>query len=96
MSQEESRGGTSRHPEGTEDRVAAFIYGEERDESVGEFTPLPDDAGGDAPPERDTLRELEQSVGRSLNDDLTAEATHLSSDEPREGDPAFRRYAGPS
>jgi hypothetical protein len=97
MPQEELRGGAARHPEDTEDRVGEFIHGEERDEGVGELTPLPEDAGGDTPPERDLLGDLEKAVGRSLNDDLTAEATMLTGDDPQDGDePAFRRYAGPS
>lgn len=95
MSGEELRGGAARHPEDTEDNVGEFIHGEERDEGVGELTPLPDDAGGDTPPERDVLGDLEAAVGRNLNDDLTAEATHLSSDDDPD-EPAFRRYAGSS
>lgn len=95
MRDDELHGGVARHPEDTEDTVGEFIHGEERDEGIGELTPLPDDAGGDTPPERDALGDLEEAVGRSLNDDLTAEATHLSSDDDPD-EPAFRRYAGPS
>jgi len=75
------QGGAARHPEDTEDPTGEFIHGEERDEGVGELTPLPDDAGGDTPPETDALAELEASVGRTLSDDLTAEATQLKGDE---------------
>jgi hypothetical protein len=75
------QGGAARHPEDTEDPVGEFIHGEERDEGVGELTPLPDDAGGDTPPETDALAELEEAVGRTLSDDLTAEATQLKDDE---------------
>lgn len=82
-------------PEDTEDTVGEFIHGDERDEGIGELTPLPDDAGGDAPPERDVLADLEEAVGRNLNEDITAEATHLSSDDDPDV-PAFRRYAGPN
>lgn len=92
MSGQELQGGAARHPEDTEDRVGEFIHGEERGEGVGELTPLPDDAGGDTPPERDLLGDLEEAVGRNLNDDLTTEATTLSGDDPDA--PAFRRYAG--
>lgn len=96
MSSGELQGGAAApHPEDTEDTVGEFIHGEERDEGIGELTPLPDDAGGDAPPERDALGDLEEAVGRNLNEDLTAEATHLSSDDDPDA-PAFRRYAGPS
>jgi hypothetical protein len=95
MTQDELKSGAARHPEDTEDRVGEFIHGEERDEGVGELTPLPEDAGGDTPPERDALAELEEAVGRSLSDDLTAEATHLSDDDTDDDEPAFRRYAGP-
>jgi len=75
------QGGAARHPEDTEDTTGEFIHGEERDEGVGELSPLPDDAGGDALPETDELAELEESVGRTLSDDLTAEATQLKGDE---------------
>lgn len=95
MSADDLRGGAARHPEDTEDPTGEFIHGEERDEGVGELTPLPDDAGGDTPPETDALAELEESVGHTLSDDLTSEATRLQSDEPGDDDPAFRRYAGP-
>ncbi len=74
-----------RHPEDTEDPTGLFIHGEERDEGVGELTPLPDDAGGDTPPERDALAELEEATGHSLSDDLTEEATRLTDREPRAG-----------
>ena len=73
--------GAARHPEDTEDRVGEFVHGEERDEGVGELSPLPDDAGGDTPPDRDVLGELEEAVGRTLSDDLTAEATRLTGDD---------------
>ena len=73
MALSEQTGGAARHPEDTEDRVGEFIHGEERDEGVGELTPLPEDAGGDTPPENDTLAELEEAVGRTLSDDLTAD-----------------------
>ena len=95
MALDERSGGTARQPEDTEDSTGEFIHGEERDEGVGELTPLPEDAGGDTPPERDALAELEEAVGRSLSDDLTAEATHLSGDDTDDDEPAFRRYAGP-
>ncbi len=94
MSGQELQGGAARHPEDTEDGVGEFIHGEERDEGVGELTPLPDDAGGDTPPERDLLGDLEEAVGRNLNDDLTTEATTLSGDDADPDEPAFRRYAG--
>ncbi len=94
MSAREMQGGAARHPEDTEDRVGEFIHGEERDEGVGELTPLPEDAGGDTPPERDVLGDLEEAVGRNLNDDLTTEATTLSGDDNDGDEPAFRRYAG--
>ena len=81
MNDQELGGGAARHPEDTEDPTGEFIHGEERDEGVGELTPLPDDAGGDTPPETDELAELEASVGRTLSDDLTAEATQLKGDE---------------
>ncbi len=42
---------------------------------------LPEDAGGDTPPETDALTELEEAVGRTLSDDLTTEVTRLSSDD---------------
>ncbi len=94
-----SRGGAERHPEDTEDRVGTFIHGEERDEGVGELTPLPADAGGDTPPERDLLAEIEAATGNVLSDDLTAEATQLGGDDagngPDAGDAApHQRYAG--
>lgn len=81
MSERSLQGGAARHPEDTEDPTGEFIHGEERDEGVGELTPLPDDAGGDTPPENDKLAELEDSVGRTLSDDLTDEATRLKGDE---------------
>jgi len=81
MTLDEREAGAARHPEDTEDTTGEFIHGEERDEGVGELTPLPDDAGGDTPPERDALAELEAAVGRSLSEDLTAEATSLSGDD---------------
>jgi hypothetical protein len=81
MGDRELRGGAARHPEDTEDPTGEFIHGEERDEGVGELTPLPDDAGGDTPPETDVLAELEEAVGRTLSDDLTREATQLKGDE---------------
>ena len=81
----ENQGAAERHPEDTEDRAGTFIHGEERDEGVGELTPLPADAGGDTPPDRDLLGELEEATGRSLSDDLTAEATRLRSDESEAG-----------
>ncbi len=81
MSEQNLQGGAARHPEDTEDPTGEFIHGEERDEGVGELTPLPDDAGGDTPPESDELAELEESVGRTLSDDLTDEATRLKSEE---------------
>ena len=81
----ENQGAAERHPEDTEDRAGDFIHGEERDEGVGELTPLPPDAGGDTPPDRDLLGELEAATGRSLSDDLTAEATQLKSDDDRTG-----------
>ena len=81
MSERSGQGGAARHPEDIEDPTGELIHGEERDEGVGELTPLPDDAGGDTPPETDQLGELEEAVGRSLNDDLTAEATQLKGDE---------------
>lgn len=37
-------------PRDDEDQTGTIIRGEERDEGVGELTPLPDDAGGDPPP----------------------------------------------
>ena len=93
-----SRGGAERHPEDTEDRVGTFIHGDERDEGVGELTPLPPDAGGDTPPDRDVLAEIEAATGNILSDDLTAEATHLSGDDDTGadagGDAPHRRYAG--
>jgi hypothetical protein len=95
MARDERQSGAARHPEDTEDRTGEFIHGEERDEGVGELTPLPEDAGGDAPPERDALADLEEAVGRTLSDDLTTEATHLSGDDAEGDEPAFRRYAGP-
>src|SRR4051812_30955172 len=94
MTLDERNAGAARHPEEPEDRVGEIIHGEERDEGVGELTPLPEDAGGDTPPERDLLADLEEAVGRNLSDDLTAEATHLSSDDDEGDEPAFRRYAG--
>lgn len=84
MRSETMSGGAARHPEDTGDRTGETIRGEERDEGVGELTPLPDDAGGDGPPERDILAELEEATGRTLSDDLTAEATRLTGDD--EGD----------
>ncbi len=81
----ENQGAAERHPEDTEDRAGTFIHGEERDEGVGELTPLPPDAGGDTPPDRDVLGELEAATGRSLSDDLTAEATRLHSDDSGAG-----------
>ena len=73
-------------PEVDADQSGTVIRGEERDEGVGELSPLPDDAGGDAPPERDALADLEAATGHNLNDDLTAEATRLTgSDEPETG-----------
>ena len=83
MARENQGGAAERHPEDTEDRAGDFIHGEERDEGVGELTPLPPDAGGDTPPDRDLLAELEAATGRSLSDDLTAEATQLKSDDDR-------------
>ena len=85
MARENLGGAAERHPEDTEDRAGEFIHGEERDEGVGELTPLPPDAGGDTPPDRDLLGELEAATGRSLSDDLTAEATQLKSDDDRPG-----------
>ena len=76
-----SSAGAERHPEDTEDRSGIFIHGEERDEGVGELTPLPPDAGGDTPPERDALAEVEAATGRLLSDDLTAEATQLQGED---------------
>lgn len=70
--------GDEREPAGTTAR------GRERGEGVGELSPLPDDAGGDAPPERDALAEIEAATGRLLSDDLTAEATHHTADGPPE------------
>ena len=81
----EQPGAAERHPEDTEDRAGTFIHGEERDEGVGELTPLPPDAGGDTPPDRDALGDLEAATGHSLNDDLTAEATQLRSDDSQAG-----------
>jgi hypothetical protein len=81
MSERGLQGGAARHPEDTEDTTGEFIHGEERDEGIGELTPLPDDAGGDTPPETVELADLEESVGRTLSDDLTAEATQLKGDE---------------
>ncbi len=81
MSEQNLQGGAARHPEDTEDPTGEFIHGEERDEGVGELTPLPDDAGGDTPPESDELAKLEESVGRTLSDDLTDEATRLKGEE---------------
>ncbi len=85
MGRENPGGAAERHPEDTEDRAGDFIHGEERDEGVGELTPLPPDAGGDTPPDRDLLGELEAATGRSLSDDLTAEATQLRSDDSETG-----------
>lgn len=73
-------------PEDDADRTGTVIRGEERDEGVGELSPLPDDAGGDAPPERDALAELEAATGHMLSDDLTDEATRLTGrDKPETG-----------
>ena len=83
-----------RHPEDTEDRSGIFIHGEERDEGVGELTPLPPDAGGDTPPDRDVLAEVEAATGRLLSEDLTAEATQLKSEEETENPPPHSRFAG--
>lgn len=63
------------------DEPGTTIRGVERDEGVGELSPLPDDAGGDTPPDRDTLAELEKATGRLLSDDLTAEATQPAPDQ---------------
>jgi hypothetical protein len=68
-------------PRDDEDQTGTIIRGEERDEGVGELTPLPDDAGGDPPPERDVLAEVEEATGKVLSDDLTAEATRLAGDD---------------
>lgn len=93
-------GMAERHPEDTEDRTGVFIHGEERDEGIGELTPLPADAGGDTPPERDTLAELEEATGRVLSDDLTAEATQLGTEGGGGGgaaggeDAPHNRFAG--
>lgn len=95
MSEDNLRSGAARHPEDTEDPTGEFIHGDEHDEGVGELSPLPDDAGGDTPPETDALAELEEAVGRTLSDDLTKEATQLANDQPGDDDAAFRRYAGP-
>lgn len=94
MMLDEQNAGAARHPEETNDGGGEIIPATERGEGVGEFTPLPEDAGGDTPPERDLLAELEAAVGRNLSDDLTAEATHLSGDDSAGDEPAFRRYAG--
>ena len=85
MGRENPGGAAERHAEDTEDRAGTFIHGEERDEGVGELTPLPPDAGGDTPPDRDLLGELEEATGRSLSEDLTAEATQLKADDDRPG-----------
>lgn len=53
----------------------------ERANDVGELSPIPEDAGGDSPPEHDALAELEESVGRLLSEDLTTEATQIKGDE---------------
>lgn len=87
-------GAAERHPEDTEDQSGTFIHGEERDEGVGELTPLPPDAGGDTPPERDALAEVEAAAGRLLSEDLTAEATQLKSDEQSGNPPPHSRFAG--
>lgn len=94
-----SRGAAEPHPEDNEDRAGTFIHGEERDEGVGELTPLPADAGGDTPPERDVLAEIEAATGQILSDDLTAEATQLGGDDTGNrpdagGDAPHQRYAG--
>ena len=85
MGREYPGSGAERHPEDTEDRAGDFIHGEERDEGIGELTPLPPDAGGDTPPDRDLLGDLEAATGRVLSDDLTAEATQLKSDNDQSG-----------
>src|SRR5689334_4530423 len=54
---------------------------DKRTERHGETTPVPADAGGDTPPETDTLTELEEATGRTLSDDLTREATRLTPPE---------------
>ena len=54
---------------------------EQRTERDDETTQAPADAGGDTPPETDTLTELEEATGRTLSDDLTREATQLTPPE---------------
>lgn len=72
-------------PEPDADQTGDIISGEERDEGVGELTPLPEDAGGDPPPEHDVLAEIEEATGNVLSDDLTAEATRLTGDDTNAG-----------
>jgi hypothetical protein len=50
----------------------------------GETTPVPTEASGDTPPEHDPLTEMEEATGRTLSDDLTREATRLTSPEKEE------------
>ena len=69
------------------DEPGTTSRGVERDEGVGELSPLPDDAGGDTPPDRDTLADLEKATGRSLSDDLTAEATQPAPDKQPDSRP---------
>lgn len=77
-----------RQPREDDNESGTFIRGEERNEGVGELSPLPDSAGGDTPPEKDNLTEIEKATGHSLSDDLTAETTRQTDREPG---PAPRR-----
>lgn len=83
MSVEDEQQGASQEPTedtGGRDAVPGRVKPPRADEPAAS-APMPDDAGGDTPPERDLLAELEQAVGRNLSDDLTAEATHLTSED---------------